>query len=194
MINNYITLDAFKEDSGIILNMKEFDKVDKLYVTITQNEVPVELSEFEYFAQFIYKLPNGIKDDGACSIENGRIVVSIPRDIGKHTGITECQIKLYTMDDCGCPSTFTSPNFRIVVTEAIYDEATMESLATDSEYSELVNNENIRQSAEAEREEHMEARVAENEAFNRASEERQKIVDTFIPMTESEVRDIINEL
>ena len=214
-VRHYLTLNTYDEQSGSQINIKEHDRSHEIVVSLTEG--PDHIHVENALAQFVYTLPDGTKTDREAVIDNGNIIIDIPHSLTNKTGIVECQVKLYTMQD-GCPVVLTAAGFTIAVSGVIYDEDLMNDIVNDpAVYDNLVSAENgritsengrkeaedVRQSAESVREtaeatrttseeqrEQAEDDRARSEELRAIAEERRE-ANKFVPLTIDEIDSIL---
>lgn len=214
-VRHYLTLNTYDEQSGSQINIKEHDRAHEIVVSLTEGSNHIHIENA--LAQLVYTLPDGTKTDREALIDNGKVIVEVPHSLTNNTGIIECQLKLYTMQD-DCPVVLTAAGFSISVSGVIYDEDVMNSIVNDpAVYDNLVSAENSRITAENGREETENARIiseakressellrigaeeqreqSENDRAGseelRALAEKQREADKFIPITEAEIDSIL---
>lgn len=126
------SLDIHEAHSNVCLTVKKGDKNSrKLYITLTENGFPYEISG-ECYAVFTATKNDGKVLYNDCGIEDDTIIYELTPQTTASSGVMDCEIQIYGADD----ALLTSPRFLIVVDETVYDTET-EIVSTD-EYNALV--------------------------------------------------------
>ena len=126
------SLDIHDDHSNVCLYVKKGDTNSrKLYITLTEEGFPYEISE-ECYAVFTATKPDGKIVYNDCVIDDDTIIYELTPQTTASSGVMDCEIQLYGADD----SLLTSPRFIIVVDDTVYDTET-EIVSTD-EYKALL--------------------------------------------------------
>lgn len=126
------SLDIHEDHSNVCLNVKKGDTNSrKLYITLTEDGFPYEISE-ECYAVFTATKPDGKIVYNDCTIKDDTIIYELTPQTTAASGVMDCEIQLYGADD----ALLTSPRFIIVVDDTVYDTET--EIESTEEYMALV--------------------------------------------------------
>ena len=156
-----ISLDILESQSQYSLPMKKGETARVVYITLREGGVPYEFGA-DCFAVLSGKKPDGNPLENNCVIKGNTIIYAITPQTTAVSGLVDCEIKLYGVDN----GLVCSARFSIIVDKRVVGDEEVES---SSEFSALTNL-------------YAEARNAENErvvAEQTRVENENKRVSTF---------------
>lgn len=126
-----ISLDILESQSQYSLPMKKGDTARVVYITLREGGVPYEIGT-DCFAVLSGRKPDGTVLENNCVIKGNTIIYEITPQTTAVSGLVDCEIKLYGVDN----GLICSPRFSIIVDERVVGDEEIEST---SEYSALTN-------------------------------------------------------
>lgn len=136
-----ISLDILESQSQYSLPMKKGDTARVVYITLREGGVPYEIGT-DCFAVLSGRKPDGTVLENNCVIKGNTIIYEITPQTTSASGLVDCEIKLYGVDN----GLICSARFSIIVDErAVGDEeieSTSEFSALTKLYSETVEIDN----------------------------------------------------
>jgi len=117
-----ISLDIHKIASQAIIKVKKGDSGRKICVSLTETGKPYIITE-DCTAVFRCKKPDGTVLYNSCKIKNNIISCLITSQAVSAVGEVECEVTLYGSDKLQ----ITSPNFVMLVVDALYSDDEIES-------------------------------------------------------------------
>lgn len=145
-----ISLDILESQSQYSLPMKKGDTARVVYITLREGGVPYEIGT-DCFAVLSGRKPDGTVLENNCVIKGNTIIYEITPQTTAVSGLVDCEIKLYGVDN----GLICSARFSIIVDKRVVGDEEVESSSEFSAltelYSNVVTSENARVDAEVER-------------------------------------------
>ena len=145
-----ISLDILESQSQYSLPMKKGDTARVVYIALREGGVPYEIGA-DCFAVLSGRKPDGTVLENNCVIKGNTIIYEITPQTTAVSGLVDCEIKLYGVDN----GLICSARFSIIVDKRVVGDEEVESSSEFSAltklYSNVVTSENARVDAEVER-------------------------------------------
>lgn len=127
----HISLDVHEALAQVALRVKQGDTARKIYITLTENGKPYQITD-DCNAVFTAKKPDGNILYNACVLQGNVIVYALTAQTTAAAGELLCELRLYGADS----ALITSPCFALLVDETVYSDGDVVESA--SEASELI--------------------------------------------------------
>lgn len=145
-----ISLDILESQSQYSLPMKKGDTARVVYITLREGGVPYEIGT-DCFAVLSGRKPDGTVLENNCVIKGNTIIYTITPQTTSASGLVDCEIKLYGVDN----GLICSARFSIIVDKRVVGDEEVESssefTALTNLYNDVTASENERIIAEQER-------------------------------------------